>query len=710
MKLSKTEIRREIEKISSSYSPDEIFSSTYFYQILQAIVTSACEALKRIPMVSAFCDSGNNFTACTEGKTVRINTLGPLIRDRETNWEKYVNIVGHTIHECGHILFTDFVELEHLTDGWLNDEFTFYPLKPRIGGIDSDEIAKYLDEHPNYKKMFLYEMKNIQNVMEDVYIENCLFDAFDGVATLGLAKSREELYRQGPVETEIYDRVLNGEISPLIAFTQILLGQRTGYPAKEGEHLTDDQKSVKELIYSYLDMCDEEIDRLKWEPSGKKRCELLNRILVKVKPLLPEPPDDEDMEDPNSAINEMIKKLLDQLSEEGEKGEGEGENQNNGQSSSDYSDETADKQTSMSGQMSQEAGMSAVPQGSSRPVNSKAPDQEQTEQSKKDAQKKADSDTACQHQFEQAVKDMATSEFEDKDEENHSFELQEEANQIKANAEQGRGLDGHSTGFQVERVHVDELQRETYNMVYSEVAVTSKHLAKKLSNLLKEREQESSDSGYLMGQRFNARDVVRGDGKYFSRISVPDGKLRACFGVLVDESGSMYGSKTANARKATILLEDTLRNLNVPFMICGHTTNYGDDVLIRSFVDFDTNDGKDRYRLADINALYGNTDGGAITYIGEKLLKRPEELKVLIVISDGKPSGVSFYSSDEDEDTTMAVNYYRKKGVNVFGAVVDEYDEVSRLYGGQYSFDCRTGQELEHQLIRLIKKYVKRTY
>ena len=707
MKLSKAEIRREIEKISSSYSPDEIFSSTYFYQIIQAVVTSACEALKRIPMVKAFCDSDDNFTACTEGSIVRINTLGPLIRERDTNWEKYVNIVGHTIHECGHVLFTDFIEFKKLMDGWTDKEFTFYPKKPDIDGIDSDEIAKYLDEHPNYKRMFLYEMKNIQNIMEDVYIENCLFDAFDGVATLGLAKSREELYRQGPIETEIFDRVLSGEISPLIAFSQILLGQRTGYPAKQGEHLNDEQKDVRDLIYSYLDMCDEEIDRLKWEPNGKKRCEMLNRILVKVKPLLPEPPDNEDMEDPNAAINEMIKKLLDQLSEEGEEGGNTGESNDDGQSSSDYSDEAADQQTSTSGQMSKDAGMSAVPQGNSRPVNSKAPDQQETEQSKRDAQKKADSDEACKHQFEQAVKEMATSEFEDKDEQQHSSELQEEANQIKAEAEQGRGAGGQSTEFRVDRIDVGDNQRQTYNEVFAEVATTSRHLSKKLSNLLKDREQESCDSGYLMGQRFNARDVVHNDGKYFSRISVPDGKLRVCFGILVDESGSMYGRKTESARRATILLEDTLRNLNVPFMICGHTTGWSDEVLIRSFVDFDTNDGKDRYRLADITAMYGNTDGGAITYVGEKLLKRPEEQKVLIVISDGQPSGTSFYSYDYNEDTTMAVNYYRKKGINVFGAVVDEWELVSRLYGEQYSFDCRNGQELERQLIRLVKKYVK---
>ena len=118
-----------------------------------------------------------------------INTLGPLIRDRDTNWEKYVNNVGHVIHECGHVLFTDFIEMMNLMDGWLDRKFTFYPKKPEIEGIDVDEIVDYLNTHPNYRKMFVYEMKNIQNVMEDVYIENQLFDHFDGVAALGPEKS-----------------------------------------------------------------------------------------------------------------------------------------------------------------------------------------------------------------------------------------------------------------------------------------------------------------------------------------------------------------------------------------------------------------------------------------------------------------------------------------------------------------------------------------
>ena len=401
MRLNKAEIRREIEKISSSYTSDEIFSSPYFKDILQAIVTSACEPLRRIPNVESFCDQQSDFTACTEGTRVLINTMGPLIRERDSNWDKYVNIVGHTIHECGHVLFTDFIQMANMLNAWLDDEFGFYPEVPKVEGTDSERIAGYLDEHPNYRRILVNEMKNIQNIMEDVYIENRLFEKFDGVAVLGLAKSREELWRIGPYEDEFYDSVLEGKISPLSCYSQLLLSKRTGYPLKEVDDLGEEQKEVKKLMDCYFDLTEEEIDRLKWESDGKERCRLFNRLLVKLQPLLPEPPDNEDMKDPNEEIRKMLEELMRELSKSQNQEEGEGdpsqaaqpekssfsqsaENQEqpgtNTGSSNDYSESQAQEQINQSNQMAENAGMSAVSQGSSKPVESGSPDRNAAEQ------------------------------------------------------------------------------------------------------------------------------------------------------------------------------------------------------------------------------------------------------------------------------------------------------------------------------------------
>lgn len=733
MRLSKAEIRREIEKISSSYTSEEIFSSPYMKNILQAIVTSACEPLKRIPDVEAFCNEQSDFTACTEGSRVLINTLGPLIRERDSNWDRYVNVVGHVIHECGHVLFTDFIQMANMLNSWLDGNFGFYPEVPKVEGTDPERIADYLDEHPNYRKILVNEMKNIQNIMEDVYIENRLFEKFDGVAILGLAKSREELWKQGPCEDEFYNAVLEGRISPLSCYSQMLLSKRTGYPLKEVDDLSEEQKEVKQLMGHYFDLTEEEIDRLKWESDGKERDKMLNRLLVKLQPLLPEAPYNEDLKDPNKEIRRMLKDLMKELSRSQNEEEREGDSsqaqqsgnssfsgqpssqssEDQGQSSgnpgspNDYSEIQASEQIRQSNQMAENAGMSAVPQGSSKPVQSGQPDRKAAERSETLAKEGSDSREACQHKFEEAVKNIARKEFEEADEKQHASDLQNEADEIlKDVVNRRRGSCEFVPAYSAERISVGSEQVEAYNRVYESIASVSKHLSKKLSNLLDDREIESTDSGYLMGQRFNARDVVRGDGKYFSRITEPDGQIRVCFGILVDESGSMCGRKALDARKAAILLEDTLRKVNVPLMICGHTTE-GDDVLIRNYVDFDTNDGKDRYRLAEISGRENNIDGAAITYMGEKLLKRTEEQKVLIVVSDGLPCGPSFYSQDRDEDTAIAIKTYRRKGINIFGAVVDDFEDVSRLYGEEYSFECSDGK-LERELLRLVKKYLKK--
>ncbi len=704
MKLSKAEIRREIEKISSTYKTDELFSQDAFFEILQAVVTSACEPLNRVPRLLAQCNVGSDFTACTEGTEVRVNTLSPLVREVDTSWGKYVNCVGHIIHECGHVLFTDFVEYNKQVDGWQNEgDFVFYPNKPKVEGIDTDKIIEYLNTHPNYRKILVNEMLTLQNVVEDIYIENRCYEKFDGVATLGLANTNLELYRTSPLYNEILEHVVTGKIFPITAFHQTLLMLKAGQGLKRGIELSKEQQEVDDLINQYLEICEEELDLLKWESDGKIRCDLLNRILVKIMPLLPTPPDNEDAKDPSEEFKKMIEKIKNQLGNSKDQGEG-GQSDSEQGSSNDYSSEQVTKSNANSNDMASKNGATVVPKGYSKPVDEEA-DQEKSSVNKKQAENACKDEDVCKHKYEDAVKQTATKQFEQKDEQNHQQELQKEADDIDSKSKSRGFYSGRK--LKLVRPTYESTFVYDYENIYSEVQRCSKSLTRKMLSILKDREEESCDSGYIMGQRFNPKDVVHNDGKYFSKISVPDGKLRVCFGVLVDESGSMDGSKISKAKKATILLEDTLRNLNTPHIICGHTTGY-EGIIINNYVDFDTNDNKDKYRLAQIKAEYGNVDGAAITYMGEKLLKRPEEQKVLIVISDGLPAGVSYYSANNsDEDTILAIKKYRKSGVNVFGAVIDDYEDVSKLYGEQYCLDCREDGALEKNLIRLIKKYLK---
>lgn len=143
-------------------------------------------------------------------------------------------------------------------------------------------------------------------------------------------------------------------------------------------------------------------------------------------------------------------------------------------------------------------------------------------------------------------------------------------------------------------------------------------------------------------------------------------------------------------------------------MIGGHTTgsHYQADTLIKLYHDFDEVDRMDMYRLSDISAINGNRDAAAIAYMSEKLLKRSEADKVLIVISDGWPTECAFYSYDAEEDTIITIQKYRKKGINIIGAVVDCYEDIERIYGKRNCLDLTDLTKLPVVLAAMVKRYI----
>ena len=75
--------------------------------------------------------------------------------------------------------------------------------------------------------------------------------------------------------------------------------------------------------------------------------------------------------------------------------------------------------------------------------------------------------------------------------------------------------------------------------------------------------------------------------------------------------------------------------------IYGHSTDYR-GVALYSYAEFDSVDENDRYRLMDMMNRNGNRDGAALRFVAEHLAKRPENRKLLILISDGQPADTGY--------------------------------------------------------------------
>jgi hypothetical protein len=122
--------------------------------------------------------------------------------------------------------------------------------------------------------------------------------------------------------------------------------------------------------------------------------------------------------------------------------------------------------------------------------------------------------------------------------------------------------------------------------------------------------------------------------------------LDAAITVLVDMSGSMGGAKVYYALASTILLNEVCSTLNIPLEIIGFTDgiNNESEIVPLMFVykafsnlkvsTFDLTN----YFAESSVFMCGNPDGENIIWTHDRLIKRKERKKLLIVMSDGSPA------------------------------------------------------------------------
>ncbi|CAB4132842.1 CobT, cobaltochelatase, CobT subunit [uncultured Caudovirales phage] len=117
--------------------------------------------------------------------------------------------------------------------------------------------------------------------------------------------------------------------------------------------------------------------------------------------------------------------------------------------------------------------------------------------------------------------------------------------------------------------------------------------------------------------------------------------LDAAITVLVDMSGSMMGEKAHYALASTLLVNEVCSTLNIPVEIVGFTdSGYFPLMFIyKGFSDLKVNqDNIIEYFACSSRFMTGNPDGENILWAHNRLVKRKERKKLLIVMSDGSPA------------------------------------------------------------------------
>ena len=193
--------------------------------------------------------------------------------------------------------------------------------------------------------------------------------------------------------------------------------------------------------------------------------------------------------------------------------------------------------------------------------------------------------------------------------------------------------------------------------------------------------------------------LAMGETDIFRKIG-NDKKFNGCVYVLMDNSGSMCGNKRTEAAKAAAVIEEGFKGI-IPMKIVAFDTC---GPIIHEVI-------KGWDESQKLNCCWnfakhgrsgcGNDDAKDILIAQRELLSRPEEKKLLIVLSDGAPSSV--------EQTRAAIEETRKKGINVFGLYFEEgrigSDAKEFQYMYQKDYVCCELSEVDNELTKLMIKF-----
>lgn len=166
--------------------------------------------------------------------------------------------------------------------------------------------------------------------------------------------------------------------------------------------------------------------------------------------------------------------------------------------------------------------------------------------------------------------------------------------------------------------------------------------------------------------------------------------------VLIDGSGSQRSRQSQVALQGYIL-SNALYAVQIPHRVMSYCT-FWDHTVLHRFRDYD-DPASAAENIFRYNSMSSNRDGLAIRAAADGLLRRSEENKILIVLSDGRPSDLVVNQDGRStrpyqgefavRDTAMEVRHLRSLGVSVLGVFAGREEELpaeKMIFGKDFAY------------------------
>lgn len=730
-------VRELLSAKRSSITDREFFTSRILaghYEDMAAAQSHRYRYNRRV-RVRLYWDSKDDTIAYTDNAVITINTGSEFVTKTRGREKRYQITTGMFVHELGHVLYTDFLVMQ--THRNFLESYRWYPNPPALktsADMDNErEFWEYVKSSKENLEAVQMVTGDISNVLEDGYIENKILNNFPGSLGYALEKVRKVHFKAIPTVTQLKEEETEKGKPVFSSIMQAMLSY-----AKFGEIKYGDEPFSDIRIKTVFDLIGE-IDGAVSYYSAKERYNVVNLVLIRCWKYIREfcelckemKEKSGNSETISQAIAEAIGKLVGgsvaasgttaAVSESGCGSETSATAENR---SKTHIDATAIGASSKEGTTEDEKITSEL-SSAEQPGKQKATNEEdgripfhETDAidepvgggiEKNDAYKRINDDRAAAD-IERLLEQMAEKAV-CADEENKRLR---ELNKVAQNISYGSAHAG--VNVRVNRIcDVDEELVEQYGEISAPLLQISRQLQRSILRQLEEKRNDVKQTGLLMGHRLDSHAIHRNDGKMFYKNALPNEQAELAVGLLLDESGSMSScDRCTYARAAAIILYVFCHSLGIPIMIYGHSTGYINHsgeyercVDLYSYAEFESIDKDDKYRLMDIAARGSNRDGAALRYVAEQLSKRSEDLKILILVSDGQPADIGYGGTAAEDDLRGIKREYQRKGILfVAAAIGDDKQNIERIYGDSF-MDITDLNQLPSKLASVVKRHIR---
>ena len=704
-------IRRKVRKLAlekkEQLNPSDIFLSEEFKNYLNSLSRTMGNGAGETTRIIVE-DTGPDGDSFTNGSCMHLNCGAEKLDYFDTLEGKFLGLMGTFFHEKAHDLFNDFNEGRR-ANSFIKDGL-FYGEAPK--GMNATEEADWTDMEEALKEkktrpIFLEVFHSLDNIVADRHDEECLIDAYGSFAGESLLLNRQAKQSFAEFFETSAHAVNTGDL-PELSFMynnmlQMCLFDDILARNQAAVEQSDYWKTLEKIrTHARIACATDDVIRKYSE---------LNWIMLYFWPYIRNAIQQNRQEQNNNQSGQ---------SADGKTGDSNSQGNPQQKGTASASQDEVQKILEQLKNGAKNSGATTAPSGQhssdiaiANRANARSGKVPEKNRAKAEAAGKAMSEQGKQalyHVLESIRNDIAQNQAE--------AELESEAgnNIVDAVAAVNQSESHRGIPIRTERIlNVTPEDIERYKAIMnSELNPVSRRLQKQMLDALRDLKEGCVRKHRLFGRMIMPNDAYRPDQRYFASRKLPQDLPDMAVSVLVDHSGSMNGTRIETAMKASLLLHSFCTGLNIPVAVAGHNAvNGGGGVNYMIYADYEQISGKDRYRAAKMaasitrmKANHCNRDGLALKIAAELLGRRPEQVKLLMIISDGRPNHDGYGGEEAAKDIQGILRKARQEGIEVIAcAIGDDKDNIKTIYGDSF-VDISDLGRLPKTLVNIVKKRI----